>query len=335
MQFRQLDVHDDAAFDAFYATHRAGTVHERPHAAYWSRREAALFFRRPSQEVSPTAWLAYDGGRPVGAALGVLPQLDNRHMFFLGLATVPDARGRGLGSALLDVALAEAKGQGRDTVIADGNYPVNALADHPVRRFAERHGFALANTELHRVCELPVPEQLLDRLAREAAGQHRDYELRSFTGAVPEELLASYVANANQLVVDAPTGDIDFEASGLTPGAQRERELLYADQGRTPFVTVAVDPDGQVVAHTVLVTPPAEHDPDNAYQWATMVARGHRGHRLGMAVKVANLRALQRDQPERVRVHTSNAEVNRPMVAINEVLGFGVVEVNAEFQRRL
>ncbi|MGZ4469765.1 MAG: GNAT family N-acetyltransferase, partial [Nocardioidaceae bacterium] len=90
---------------------------------------------------------------------------------------------------------------------------------------------------------------------------------------------------------------------------------------------MAVDPDGQVVAHTVLVTPPAEHDPDNAYQWATMVARGHRGHRLGMAVKVANLRALAERQPEVPQVVTTNAETNAWMVAINDRLGFRPVAV--------
>ena len=35
----------------------------------------------------------------------------------------------------------------------------------------------------------------------------------------------------------------------------------------------------------------------------------HRGHRLGVAVKVANLRLLQRERPDIVRLTTYNAEV--------------------------
>jgi GNAT superfamily N-acetyltransferase len=65
----------------------------------------------------------------------------------------------------------------------------------------------------------------------------------------------------------------------------------------------------------------------------TTILRGHRGHRLGLAVKAANLAALQADHPERLWVSTQNAETNAPMVAINERMGFRAVEVLLEFQQ--
>jgi hypothetical protein len=45
-----------------------------------------------------------------------------------------------------------------------------------------------------------------------------------------------------------------------------------------------------------------------------------------MAVKVANLRELQRAHPERKTVGTGNDATNTYMVGINEELGFRVVE---------
>ena len=45
-------------------------------------------------------------------------------------------------------------------------------------------------------------------------------------------------------------------------------------------------------------------------QWGTYVHRDHRGHRLGAAVKVANLRAVQRERPDILRIDTVNAETN-------------------------
>ena len=74
---------------------------------------------------------------------------------------------------------------------------------------------------------------------------------------------------------------------------------------------------------------------DTAVQWGTYVHRDHRGHRLGAAVKVANLRALQRQRPDIRRIDTSNAETNSWMVSINERLGFEILAVAPSFVRHL
>ena len=50
-----------------------------------------------------------------------------------------------------------------------------------------------------------------------------------------------------------------------------------------------------MVAYTDIAT--TVHEPGRAYQWGTLVRRDARGHRLGLAVKVANLRLLQDDVP--------------------------------------
>ena len=77
------------------------------------------------------------------------------------------------------------------------------------------------------------------------------------------------------------------------------------------------------------------HEPGKAYQWGTLVRRDARGHRLGLAVKVANQRLLQRERPDLRVLTTYNAEVNHHMVAVNERLGFVPVARLGEFQKRL
>jgi RimJ/RimL family protein N-acetyltransferase len=103
--------------------------------------------------------------------------------------------------------------------------------------------------------------------------------------------------------------------------------------GISMYWALAIDGSGRTVAFTGLAVPEAPRD--LVEQGGTLVLRGHRGHRLGLAVKAANLAAVQGEHPERTRVNTQNAEVNAPMVAINEKMGFRPVELALEFQRAL
>jgi hypothetical protein len=65
------------------------------------------------------------------------------------------------------------------------------------------------------------------------------------------------------------------------------------------------------------------------------VHREHRGHRLGLATKAINLRAVQTLRGDLTLVTTQNAETNDYMVAINERMGFRPIEVAAEYVKRL
>lgn len=51
----------------------------------------------------------------------------------------------------------------------------------------------------------------------------------------------------------------------------------------------------------------------------------HRGRRLGTLGKLANLRQLLDASPRTTGVVTHNAAENRPMMAVNEAMGFEVV----------
>ncbi|HEU4511621.1 MAG TPA: hypothetical protein VFR87_00795, partial [Nocardioidaceae bacterium] len=150
---------------------------------------------------------------------------------------------------------------------------------------------------------------------------------------IPDELLDSYLSLLGQLAVEAPTGDIDFEAEVVTREVWAKQLERLRAQGRHKLMSLAVSPDGEAVAHSDLLVP-AEDRP-KVYQWGTLVRRDHRGHHLGAAVKLANLLALQARYPDRTQIHTTNAEDNATMIGINERLGFRVVEICPEFMLRL
>src|SRR5690606_11690552 len=130
-----------------------------------------------------------------------------------------------------------------------------------------------------------------------------------------------------------PLGALDYEPEAWDVERLREDERRLEAQQRTSYVSVAVAPDGRIAGHTQAVVPAT--DPGRAFQWDTLVLPEHRGHRLGSALKVANLRRLQAEQPEVTSISTWNAEDNGPMIAVNDALGFRPVEVLEEWQRDL
>jgi GNAT superfamily N-acetyltransferase len=248
----------------------------------------------------------------------------------------PGHRRRGFGSALLEHIEAEARRRGRRVLTGLTGWASDAGSEGTGAsgpEFARARGYDLALSEVQRELPLPVDEALLRRLADEAAGAHASYTLRSWAGPVPDDLLQGWAELTSTIVTEAPTGELEVEAEAVSTDAVREREAVLAKQGRTKFNTVAVSAAGEVVAYTDLAT--SIHDPLRAYQWGTLVHREHRGHRLGVAVKVANLRLLQRERPVIERLTTYNAEVNEHMIGVNEALGFRPVARLGDFQKRL
>ena len=112
---------------------------------------------------------------------------------------------------------------------------------------------------------------------------------------LPEEWLEDRALLARRMSTDAPMGDIDLDEQEWD--ADRVRQLW-----NTPSPIWAVEsvvrhvPSGRLVGFTDIVVRPGS--PRLGVQTDTLVLREHRGHALGLAVKVANLRALQREKPE-------------------------------------
>lgn len=333
MEIRPLDLGDAAEFTAWYAARRAALLHGREGMPSWSEHEARVTLEVPESSAAWDAYVVKDSGRVVGTGVMFRPLTDNLDIAVVEVNVPPELRRRGIGTALLEHLVDECRRLDRPTMLMEADLPYTARDDHPYRSFAERHGFALANVEVRRILELPVSEESLAAWADKAAPHHEAYRLETYGDDLPEELLESYCYLINQLPLDAPTGDIEFEAEAMTPEGLREREHKLKEAGRSVYSTVALNDRGQAVAHSVLCI--SDEDPVNIQQFATLVHRAHRGHRLGLAVKVRNLREVQRAHPTHQRVITTNAETNDHMVAINVLMGFEPMELLAEFQRKL
>lgn len=79
-----------------------------------------------------------------------------------------------------------------------------------------------------------------------------------------------------------------------------------------------------MTACTEVVVDPEQ--PQWGFQQLTAVTRPHRGHRLGLLVKTAMLDLLAGAEPQLEWIETGNAAVNEHMIAVNEQLGYKLVE---------
>ena len=84
------------------------------------------------------------------------------------------------------------------------------------------------------------------------------------------------------------------------------------------------DSTGELGGFTQVEVNPEQ--PDQAFQALTAVARAHRGHRLGLRLKLAMLDRLAQAEPQLQQMFTGNAEGNDHMIAIIEALGNRVAD---------
>ena len=337
LDIRELDPFDDAAFDAWHRVYEAAERHDLGQAATpWRLEEVRALLQDNGSSSWSGGWCGLVDGAVVAVGWMRTPLLDNLDLAELTVHVLPECRRRGHGSAVLAQVEEAARERGRRVLTSLAGWPYDAGSDGAGAagpEFARSSGYDLALSEVQRELRLPVDAELLARLADEAARAHPSYSLRSWVGPVPDDLLQGWAELVSTLVTEAPTGDLEVEEETTDTAAIREREAVVERQGRTKYNTVALDADGAVVAFSDLAT--AVHDPGLAYQWGTLVRPRDRGHRLGVAVKVANLRLLQRERPDIVRLTTYNAEVNRHMIAVNEAMGFVPVARLGDFQKKL
>lgn len=276
-------------------------------------------------------WLLRDAGEPVGVARASFMLLDNTDQCSALVAVHPEHRRRGYGSRLFEHLVERVRSEGRHWLITGVIEPLVDGDGAPGPAFARRVGAVRALDEIRRDLDLGgVDAARLDSLEAEARSRSGGYETVQWLGATPEDLVDDQARLISQMSVDAPMGELDWEQEVWDGARVREQERLFAEQRRTRLATaVRHEESGRLVAFTDIGV--SQLQPDPAYQWDTIVLRAHRGRRLGMLAKVANLRLLLREVPEARRVVSWNAESNTHMVAINDALGFRPVERLAEW----
>jgi GNAT superfamily N-acetyltransferase len=285
-----------------------------------------------SRAERPVLFVASDGGGDVANAVVWLPLLDNLENASVFFSVDPEHRGRGVGAAFADALIEFARAEGRGNVIFFTVAPLDGR-DAPGDLLARKLGAELAFVGLRRQLDVAgVDDAELEALLREHVGSHADgYELVTWIDRLPDRLVDDGARLMGRMVTDAPMGDLDWEPEVWDAKRYRDKEDEAIARHRRRVAAGAVErATGRLVAYTDIGV--STIDPTVAYQWDTIVDPEHRGHRLGLLVKVANLRQLRQDSPATLTMQTWNAESNAHMVAINDLLGFRPMEFSRQYQ---
>jgi GNAT superfamily N-acetyltransferase len=272
--------------------------------------------------------LAYDEGTLVGMAEVELPTWDNTHLGWIGIQTHPDRRGEGIGDRLLDVGLEPIRAAGRTMLLSD------AWADSHREKFWLGHGLTVGSRAAQRrIVNADLDWPKLDELLKAAREASADYEVIEVPTPTPPELMADMI-RLQKVMNDAPIDDLQIEDEAFPEERVRGIERAAELRGRRTHRLVARRlSDGEPAGHTVVVV--EEERPHIGHQEDTEVVPSHRGHKLGLRLKLEMLQRLREREAQLVYIDTWNAESNAHMIAVNDLLGCVVVGRGVEMQKQL
>ena len=261
---------------------------------------------------------------------------------------LPDYRGRGIGTAIADQIEQLARDDDRDRLLVYVVSPVgpgerldaatgfgSVPRDNAEVRFLLERGYTLEQVERGSRLALPLDDgELRAAFAAASAASGAGYAVHYWTGATPERWLDDLAVLYTRMSTDAPSAGLAEPEDVWTAQRVAAEDERQAASPRTTL-TAAVEhvESGHLVGFTELSVPP-DHE-RSVGQYDTLVLREHRGHRLGMLLKVANLAALHEHHAGYPSVITFNAEENRHMLQVNEDLGFVAIGYEGAWRKRL
>jgi GNAT superfamily N-acetyltransferase len=317
--------------DDAYRIHRAAWQADLPDIPPPSTATFAAGLRHPSPANAWERAIASLDGVPAGYLELSMPLLDNLENASVEVQVDPAYRRRGVGRALLDHAASRVRAAGRKRITSE-------TVRRPSEEVSAGHAFATAMGATAALAETrsrldvtPDCSARWDAMLAEAWTHADGYRAVTWLGMPPDEFLDDVAYLDGRLFADAPMGELDWEPEKVDAERERQQEQNRLDRGNDRFhAGVVHEASGRLVAWTVLHGAP--DIPEHMWQDITLVDPPHRGHRLGMIVKLENLRQARAHRPQLAAIDTFNASSNRHMLSINVAMGFRPVDSWMQWQ---
>lgn len=347
-----VDSPDAGAFREFGELSDALVLETWGNADRSSPQEARLQYWRDNPYTQLRLFFVRLDGRMVARSWIRFGIQENVHTAVLHVNVLAEFSGRGIGRALLRHAEELAAARGCTTLQTFTEHPADFDAGGagvlkpetgtggvPAAargvRFALAAGYRLEQVERFSALELPLAGDALAALETEALEKSGEqYELLHWTDRCPDGLAQQLAVLMSRMSTDTPVGALNYDEESWDVARVRHVEDTWQKAGLASLVAGARHrATGELAAYSVLQVSDAK--PWLANQDDTLVASHHRGHRLGMLVKILNIRRLLAGYPGVERIITFNAAENDHMLAINVALGFRPEGYDGEWQKAL
>ncbi len=272
--------------------------------------------------------------------LRMAQQQKERSEAWIDVVVHPESWGREYGKFLLGEVTREAKRRGAKRLTCRVNKPLEDgveltpedLLQSPTGSFLVANGFAMTSVYEDYACDVTNHEELHERLA--PLSQVPGYRLVSWEGMSPKDLLPGIAALRRRYKMDEQQAAIEQSRTEYWTVETLEREDQYNVAGGSPsFTTAAIDPNGEVVGFTSLIS--QVDSPTRLLQSGTVVRIDARGKGLGMAMKATNILSVIGNHPNVRTVTTGIDPANVMLVEVNGRLGFKPVGLQGEFSRTI
>jgi GNAT superfamily N-acetyltransferase len=282
-------------------------------------------WRNYREDESIPRWLLRVDGEIAAVAVAFISLDQNLDNAFARVHVRPELRRQGLGRRLAQPVLEFLSNGGRkrlSTYILEGNLEGDLLKKLGLKSVYRERRSRLVVADIDMV----LMKSWIDRASERAW----EYELLYLEMPFPDDVVDKYCELQFQMNT-APFEDFEQDDEVLTSEMWRDNEEKMTLSQHEIHTFVAIHKaSGEFVGSTTLNTDKLQ--PDQAWQWETVVHPDHRNRGLGRWLKAANIVKVVEERPLMDRIDTWNAGSNEPMLNINIEMGFKQLLVTDQWQ---